>query len=66
MISVNQCHCSSRDWTEMGHEAYLVAGFDREIFGRGQIIKRVRDTSGKMVWTAGSDPRGDGNAAAQI
>ena len=66
MTSVTQCHYSSRVRTEKGHEAYLVADFDRDIFGRGQIIKRVMDTSGKMVWAAGSDPRGDGNAAAQI
>ena len=51
---------------EMGHDAHVTTGFDREQFGRGQVIKRIMDTSGTPVWAAGSDPRADGNAAAQI
>jgi gamma-glutamyltranspeptidase/glutathione hydrolase len=52
--------------TGMGHDAHSITGFDREQFGRGQVIERVMDTSGTPVWAAGSDPRADGNAAAQI
>jgi gamma-glutamyltranspeptidase/glutathione hydrolase len=52
--------------TDMGHDAHSITGFDREQFGRGQAIKRVMDGSGKSVWAAASDPRADGNAAAQI
>lgn len=43
-----------------GHNVFPgVAGFDRALFGRGQIIRR--DPDGRLV--AGSDPRGDGGAA---
>jgi gamma-glutamyltranspeptidase/glutathione hydrolase len=44
---------------EMGHPVYSVSGFDRSIFGRGQIIVRDAETG---VWVAGSDPRADGCA----
>ncbi len=43
----------------MGHEVVSVAGFDRDIFGRGHII--VQDRSSGVLW-GGSDPRGDGCA----
>ena len=36
-----------------------VSGFDRSIFGKAQIIKRVRETG--VLW-AGSDGRSDGCA----
>lgn len=43
-----------------GHDIIAgVAGFDRVLFGRGQIIRRERD--GTLI--AGSDPRADGGAA---
>ncbi|KAH0838216.1 gamma-glutamyltranspeptidase [Lanmaoa asiatica] len=51
---------------EMGHDARTVTGFGRGMMGRGQIIQRIVDPSGKTVWAAGSDPRADGHAAAQI
>ena len=42
-----------------GHDVIPgVSGFDRSLFGRGQIIRRERD--GALV--GGSDPRGDGCA----
>ncbi|HEX2691989.1 MAG TPA: gamma-glutamyltransferase family protein [Kofleriaceae bacterium] len=42
-----------------GHDVVAgVAGFDRVLFGRGQIIRRERD--GTLI--AGSDSRGDGGA----
>ncbi|KAI0307921.1 gamma-glutamyltranspeptidase [Multifurca ochricompacta] len=50
----------------MGHDARILSGFARGMFGRGQVIQRLSDKSGKTVWAAGSDPRADGHAAAQI
>lgn len=50
----------------MGHDARQVTGFARMMMGRGQIIQRLTDASGKLVWAAGSDLRADGHAAAQI
>ena len=42
-------------------------GAGRGMFGRGQIIQRKVDArSGRTVWAAGSDPRADGHAVAQI
>jgi gamma-glutamyltranspeptidase/glutathione hydrolase len=46
---------------EMGHPAYAVSGYERSIFGRGQIILRDPATG---VLCAGSDPRADGCAMA--
>ncbi|KAI9461806.1 gamma-glutamyltranspeptidase [Boletus coccyginus] len=51
---------------EMGHDARTVSDFGRGMMGRGQIIQRIVDVSGKTVWAAGSDPRADGHAVAQI
>lgn len=53
-------------WSAMGHDARILSGFARDMFGRGQVIQKINDKSGKTVWAAGSDPRGDGHAAAQI
>jgi len=50
----------------MGHDARRVAGLQRGMLGRGQVIQRIVDQSGRTVWAAGSDPRADGHAAAQI
>jgi gamma-glutamyltranspeptidase/glutathione hydrolase len=43
----------------MGHNIHLTTGYDRAIFGRGQIILRDAATG---VLSAGSDPRADGCA----
>ncbi|OAX44171.1 gamma-glutamyltranspeptidase [Rhizopogon vinicolor AM-OR11-026] len=51
---------------EMGHDARTVSGSGRGMMGRGQIIQKIVDASGKTVWAAGSDPRSDGHAVAQI
>ncbi|KAH9947920.1 gamma-glutamyltranspeptidase [Amylocystis lapponica] len=51
---------------EMGHDARSVAGFSRGQLGRGQVIQKLTDPSGRRVWAAGSDPRADGHAAPQI
>jgi gamma-glutamyltranspeptidase / glutathione hydrolase len=44
---------------KMGHPVYPVSGYDRALFGRGQVILRDPTTG---VLTAGSDPRADGCA----
>jgi gamma-glutamyltranspeptidase/glutathione hydrolase len=44
---------------KMGHPVYTVSGYDRSLFGRGQVILRDPDTG---VLAAGSDPRADGCA----
>lgn len=49
---------------EMGHDAHQLSGFARLMMGRGQVIQKL--TSNELVWAAGSDPRGDGHAVAQI
>ncbi|KAH7104594.1 gamma-glutamyltranspeptidase [Auriculariales sp. MPI-PUGE-AT-0066] len=52
---------------EMGHDAHTMSGPGRGLFGRGQIIQKLHDTlDGRLVWAAGSDPRIDGHAVAQI
>ena len=43
----------------MGHPVYTLSGFDRSLFGRGQVILRDPETG---VLTGGSDPRADGCA----
>ncbi|KAF8349778.1 gamma-glutamyltranspeptidase [Amanita rubescens] len=51
---------------EMGHDVQVLTGFDRSMMGRGQVIQKINNASGKFVWAAGSDPRADGHASAQI
>lgn len=43
----------------MGHTIVPTVGYDRAVFGRGQII--LRDDETGVLW-AGSDPRADGQA----
>ena len=50
----------------MGHDARMVTGVQRGIMGRGQIIQMLKTPDGRLVWAAGSDPRADGHAVAQI
>lgn len=45
----------------MGHEINVVRGHARGLFGRGQVIRAHAD-DGQLVYSAGSDPRGDGAA----
>jgi gamma-glutamyltranspeptidase/glutathione hydrolase len=49
------------DLEKMGHPVYSVSGYDRSLFGRGQVILRDPETG---VFCAGSDPRADGCAMA--
>lgn len=47
----------------MGHTVELVRGHGRGLFGRGQVIRwHVDEVEEAGVWSAGSDPRGDGAA----
>jgi gamma-glutamyltranspeptidase/glutathione hydrolase len=43
----------------LGHPVYPLSGFERSMFGRGQVI--WRDPESGVLW-AGSDPRADGCA----
>lgn len=45
----------------MGHDVQIVRGYKRGIFGRGQVI-RCHMEEDRRVYSAGSDPRGDGAA----
>ncbi|KAL1963391.1 hypothetical protein VTN77DRAFT_8407 [Rasamsonia byssochlamydoides] len=49
---------------QLGHHVHFVHGWGkREMFGRGQVIRCHYDgTDGKILYSAGSDPRGDGGA----
>jgi gamma-glutamyltranspeptidase / glutathione hydrolase len=48
---------------EMGHNVEVLNGYRRSQFGRGQVIRRhVDEETGQMVFSGGSDPRGDGCA----
>jgi gamma-glutamyltranspeptidase/glutathione hydrolase len=51
------------DLAERGHQVQEVEGWDRALFGRGQIILRDPE-SGVLI--GGSDPRADGYAASLI
>lgn len=44
-----------------GHQVHVLKGLERAMFGRGQII-RVHYDGGQRVYSAASDPRGDGMA----
>jgi gamma-glutamyltranspeptidase/glutathione hydrolase len=46
---------------EMGHQVAVLTGYQRTIFGRGQIIRCHRE-DGKIVHSGASDPRADGCA----
>lgn len=49
---------------KMGHEVKVFRKSERSLFGRGQIIRREHgpETSGHLVYSGGSDLRGDGAA----
>lgn len=46
---------------DLGHNINVLTGYKRGMFGRGQIIRCNYD-NGKVIYSAGSDPRGDGCA----
>lgn len=45
----------------LGHAVEMVKSYGRGLFGRGQVI-RCHTEDGRHVYSAGSDPRGDGAA----
>lgn len=45
----------------LGHKVAVLRGLDRGLFGRGQVIRCHYD-EGRLVYSAGSDCRGDGMA----
>ena len=47
--------------TALGHHVEMVQGYNRSMFGRGQVI-RCHMEDGRHIFSAGSDPRGDGAA----
>jgi len=51
------------DLERRGHEVLRVAGYERALFGRGQVILRDAQTG---ILTGGSDPRADGCAMTLI
>ena len=51
------------DLEKMGHPVHSVSGYDRSLFGRGQVILRNAE---KGILCAGSDPRADGCAMSLI
>ncbi|GAW17938.1 hypothetical protein ANO14919_074070 [Xylariales sp. No.14919] len=52
---------------KLGHDVEVLRGMARAKFGRGQIIRWTTDPIERDigVWSAGSDPRGDGAAYPQ-
>ena len=54
-------HKTMKELEAMGHQVEMVKGQNRGLFGRGQVI-RCHTEDGKFVYSAGSDPRGDGAA----
>lgn len=54
----------ARELRGLGHQIKFVTGMERSLFGRGQIIRVHHDpVEATRVYSAGSDMRGDGNAA---
>ncbi|MBW0491842.1 hypothetical protein O181_031557 [Austropuccinia psidii MF-1] len=52
---------------KMGHDVKVVTGHNRGLFGRGQIIQKLRSKNyDKLVWAAASDPRADGQACVEV
>jgi len=50
-----------RGLRDRGHQVKVVRGHERAMFGRGQVIQ-CHVQHGRRVYSAGSDPRGDGAA----
>lgn len=51
---------------KLGHQIEVVGGLERQMFGRGQVIRwSIDPVEGTGVWSAGSDQRGDGAAVPQ-
>ena len=46
---------------KLGHSVMILKGHQRQTFGQGQIIRCHRE-DGRLIYSGGSDPRGDGCA----
>jgi gamma-glutamyltranspeptidase/glutathione hydrolase len=51
------------DLARRGHDVRRVVGYERALFGRGQVILRDDETG---ILAGGSDPRADGCAMTLI
>lgn len=53
---------------KLGHETKIFQGNERKLFGRGQIIRKESgpETRGELVYSGGSDMRGDGASVPLI
>lgn len=52
---------------QMGHDLEVIEGNDQVVFGKGQITwQTIDERTGRRVWAAGTDPRGDGVALSQL
>jgi gamma-glutamyltranspeptidase/glutathione hydrolase len=51
-----------KELQDLGHEVKVLSGDARRLFGRGQIIRK--EEGEHLIYSAGSDPRGDGAATA--
>ena len=51
----------AKELEALGHQVETLVGQQRGLFGRGQLI-RCHMEDGKHIYSAGSDPRGDGAA----
>ncbi|KAL4797216.1 nucleophile aminohydrolase [Aspergillus venezuelensis] len=49
----------------MGHQVKVLRGWERGMFGRGQVV-RVHYDEGRLIYSAGSDLRGDGMAVPVV
>ncbi|KAJ2466337.1 hypothetical protein GGI02_004402 [Coemansia sp. RSA 2322] len=50
----------------LGHSVYTETGLQRAVFGRGQVVRQLRDPrTGARVLAGGSDPRADGQAVGR-
>lgn len=48
---------------QLGHKVQVLSGTQRAMFGRGQVIRyHVDELTSQIVYSGGSDPRGDGCA----
>ncbi|CAK7271879.1 hypothetical protein SEPCBS57363_004847 [Sporothrix epigloea] len=55
------------DLQALGYTVVVVRRFARSLFGRGQVIRAMHDpVTGKRVFAAGSDGRGDGHSVPLI
>lgn len=56
-----------KDLENLGHTVKVISGNERRMFGRGQIIKKESNFDSKhLVYSAGSDLRGDGASVPLI